>query len=262
MTRRRPPRVDARLVEHGLASSLGEARGRIMAGQVLAIDPQGHERRVEKAGERFPAEWTFRLKGSRRRFASRAGEKLDAALDVFGIDVSGWVCADIGISTGGFTDCLLSRGARRVHGVDVAYGTVDLRLRADPRLVLHERTNARHLGPNAFGEPVDLAVIDVSFISATAIVKPVTDQLAPAGSLVILVKPQFEAPRERVGPGGIVTDPAVRTAAANRVAAAGRTVGFVESARAPSPVTGVRGNVELFLYLLSDRPSVEDEERK
>ncbi|XP_067029284.1 putative rRNA methyltransferase YqxC [Acropora muricata] len=173
-----------------------------MAGQVLITDPHGRERRVEKAGERYPAEWTFRLKGDPRRFASRAGDKLDGALDAFGIDVAHRVCADIGISSGGFTDCLLSRGARRVHGVDVAYGTVDLRLREDPRVTLYERTNARLLGPNAFGEPVEVAVIDVSFISVTAIVKPVTDQLAPTGSLVILVKPQFEASRHQVGPGG------------------------------------------------------------
>lgn len=243
------PRVDERLVELEIVGSLREARGLIMAGRVLATDLEGRERRIEKPGERVPSDWTFRLKGEKRRFVSRAGEKLEAALDSFGIDVADRICADIGLSTGGFTDCLLSRGARRVHGVDVAYGTVDLRLRQDPRLVLYERTNARTLGPNAFGEWVDLAVFDVSFISVTAVMKPVAHQLRPQGSMVILVKPQFEAAREDVGPGGIVTDATVRTRAADSVAAFGESLGYGQAGRMKSPISGTRGNVELLLHL-------------
>lgn len=252
MTARRSPRVDEQLVELGIAGSLQEARGFIMAGRVVGSDRQGRERRIDKAGERLPDGWTYRLKGDARRFVSRAGDKLAAALDAFHIDVTDRVCADIGISTGGFTDCLLSRGARRVHGVDVAYGTVDLRLRRDSRLVLYERTNARHLAPNAFGEAIDLAVIDVSFISATLLVKPITQQLAVRGALVVLVKPQFEAQKTEVGPGGVVSDPEVRNRTADRLVRVSSAYGYREAGRLPSPILGTRGNVELLVHLVPD----------
>lgn len=249
MTGKLRTRVDERLVELGLATSLHEARGLIMAGRVLGTDAQNRERKVEKAGERLPADWTFRLKGDRRAFASRAGEKLQAALEAFSIDVTDRVCADIGISTGGFTDCLLKRGAKRVYGVDVAYGTVDLRLRDDPRLVLYERTNARTLKPHAFGEWIDLITVDVSFISVAAIMEPITEQLRPGGTLVILVKPQFEARKEDVEDGGIVSDPLVRNRTVDRVADAARGLGLQELGRIDSPIRGAHGNVEVLLHL-------------
>lgn len=240
-------RADELLVQTELAETLEEARALLMTGQVLAT-VDGRERKVEKAGERIPAGSTFRIRGKRRRYVSRAGEKLEAALDAFRIPVEGRICADIGLSTGGFTDCLLSRGAARVHGVDVGYGDVAWSLRNDPRVVLWERTNARKLEPEHFGERVSLAVIDVSFISLTAILPALLDQLAEPSEIVALVKPQFEAAREEVD-DGIVRDPDVRRRAVERVESAAGALGLTPAGTVESPVRGADGNVEILVHL-------------
>lgn len=241
--------LDELLVERGEAKDLFEARGLVMAGKVLVSDAKNRERKIDKAKTVVAQSVGIRIKGRRDKYVSRSGKKLEGGLTAFDIDVHDLICADLGLSTGGFTDCLLQRGAQRVHGVDVDYGRVHWRLRQDDRLVLHERTNARHLSPNHFGEAIDLVVSDVSFISLTAILPAAVAQLAPAGEMLLLVKPQFELPRNKVPEGGIITDPADRAAAADNVVAAAKELGLSERGRADSERAGTRGNLEILLHL-------------
>jgi 23S rRNA (cytidine1920-2'-O)/16S rRNA (cytidine1409-2'-O)-methyltransferase len=201
---------------------------------------------VDKAGSAVAEDAAVELL-EQLPYVSRGGYKLAGALDGFGIDVSGLVCADIGASTGGFTDCLLQRGAARVHAVDVGRGQLHWKLRTDPRVVLHENINARYLEPSLIGEPAAFACCDVSFISATLIIPVIARLLAPPRRMVILVKPQFEARREDVGKGGIVRDEAVRQAACSRVQSATAGLGF-ETCLMQSPIAGAEGNVEDLLY--------------
>jgi 23S rRNA (cytidine1920-2'-O)/16S rRNA (cytidine1409-2'-O)-methyltransferase len=182
------------------------------------------------------------------RFVGRGGIKLAAALETFGIDVAGSVCADFGSSTGGFTDCLLQAGAARVHAIDVGTGQLDWRLRSDPRVVVHEGVNARYLDPADLGEAVDLAVCDVSFISATLILPAMAKVLKPAtGRIVVLVKPQFEVGKGQVGKGGIVRDPAQHEEACAKIRACAEGLGF-ETQLTESPIAGAEGNKEFLLY--------------
>jgi 23S rRNA (cytidine1920-2'-O)/16S rRNA (cytidine1409-2'-O)-methyltransferase len=242
-------RADALLVERNQARDLKEAGAFIMAKRAMVIDSAGRERKIEKAGEMLPHDAGIRILGQKKTYVSRAGEKLEAALDAFAIDVSGRICADIGLSTGGFTDCLLSRGASRVHGVDVAYGIVDWSIRNDPRVRLYERTNARTLPAQAFGELVDLAVVDVSFISLALVLPAVIDQLSPDGQIVVLVKPQFELPKEDVE-GGVVRDEEKRRHAVEGVVAFARTLGLDARAEIASPIAGAEGNIEVLVHLV------------
>jgi len=235
-------RLDQWMVDHGLAETREQARALIMAGDVL-IDGQ----RADKAGH-------FVVPGARvevrakLRYVSRGGLKLEGALTHFGIGVTGAVCADIGTSTGGFTDCLLQHGAARVHAVDTGTGQIDWRLRGDPRVVLHEGFNARYLEPADLGEPVDLAVCDVSFISATMIVPAMVRVLKPeTGRMVVLIKPQFEVKRDQVGKGGIVREPALHEASCARVRACVEESNFATEIM-ESPITGAEGNKEFLLY--------------
>ena len=234
------------LVRAELAATIDAARALVMTGRVM-VSIDGKERKLEKAGETLPAEATFRLAGEEKRFVSRGGEKLEAALDAFAIDPKGRICADIGLSTGGFTHCLLSRGAARVHGVDVGYGDVAWTLRNDPRLVLWERTNARTLGEKHFGEKVSLIAVDVSFISLRSILEPAMAQLEPGGEIVALVKPQFET-RESLE-GGVVRDPSMRREAVDRIRAFAEELGLSVKGEIESPITGADGNVEVLLHL-------------
>ncbi len=234
-------RLDVLLVERGLVESREKARALIMAGQVL-IDG----RRAGKAGHTIPRESRVELL-DRLPYVSRAGKKLEAALDKFAIDVAGRTCLDVGASTGGFTDCLLQRGARRVFALDVGSGQLDWKLRNDPRVVVREGINARYLKPEEIGEPVDLAACDVSFISVTLILPPVAALLGEFAEMVILVKPQFEVGRGQVGKGGIVRDPALHTAACERVESAARELGF-RTELMDSPILGAEGNKEFLLY--------------
>ncbi len=234
-------RLDQLLVERGLAESRAKAQALVLAGQVT-VDGK----RAEKPGHAVPADARIEI-AEQMRYVSRAGYKLEAALDHWQIDVNGCVCADIGSSTGGFTDCLLQRGAARVYAVDVGAGQLDWKLRNDPRVVLRERVNARYLSAEHIPEPLDIATADVSFISVTLILPAVTPLLKPEGRMVILVKPQFEVGRGQVGKGGIVRDPELHRAACERVEQAARAEGF-ETAIMESPVPGAEGNREFLLY--------------
>ncbi len=203
---------------------------------------------VDKPGARVATDAALRLRGEQRRFASRAGEKLAGALADLGVDPAGRACLDVGASTGGFTDCLLQAGAACVVALDVGYGQLDVRLRNDPRVRLLERTNARHLQPEAIPERIELVTLDVSFISAR-LVLPAIARVAPQAEVLALVKPQFEVGRDRVGKGGVVRDEALRAEAVESVAACGRALGYAVAGRAESRLPGPKGNREVFLWL-------------
>jgi 23S rRNA (cytidine1920-2'-O)/16S rRNA (cytidine1409-2'-O)-methyltransferase len=237
-------RLDQLVHERGLAPSRERARRLIMAGSVLV-----GERPVTKPGQAVPGDAPVRLRGADSPYVSRGGEKLAGALEAFVIDVRDRVALDVGASTGGFTDCLLQRGARRVFAVDVGYGQLAWRLRSDPRVVVMERTNARALAPGDLAERPDLAVLDVSFISLTLVLPPVVATLAPAATLVALVKPQFEVGRARVGKGGVVRDPAARADAVAGVRAAAAALGLAVQGQVDSALPGPKGNREVFLWL-------------
>ena len=240
-------RIDKLLVDRGFAASRAKAQALIMAGLVL-VD----EQRVEKPSVMFPSEAGIRVKGTDDpafRFVGRGGVKLAKALTEFQIDVTGLTCMDVGASTGGFTDCLLQSGASRVIAVDVGQNQLDWKLRNDPRVSVHERTNARHLEPAAFGELVDLVVIDVSFISVTKILPAIVGQLTVPGRIIILIKPQFEVGRTEVGRGGIVSDPEKHKRVVDEVNLAATALGLNAVRVIESPITGADGNHEfLALY--------------
>ncbi|MEM7412517.1 MAG: TlyA family RNA methyltransferase [Myxococcota bacterium] len=244
-------RLDERLCEEGLAESRNQAQALIRAGQVLVDDVPS-----DKPGTRVPAAAAVRLrKGARRIFVSRGGEKLAGALDALGVDPSGRACLDVGASTGGFTDCLLQRGARSVVAVDVGYGQLHPRLREDARVHVREKTNARSLTPELLPEPVSLVVVDVSFISARLLV-PALAACAPEAAWLLMVKPQFEVGKERVGAGGVVRDDALRAEAADAVVAAAAEAGWREQGRADSVLAGPKGNREIFVHF--DPPGVDE----
>jgi 23S rRNA (cytidine1920-2'-O)/16S rRNA (cytidine1409-2'-O)-methyltransferase len=237
----RKTRLDLALVEREIADTRSKAQALILAGKVL-VDGQ----RSDKPG-RLVTEANHITAQQTLRYVSRGGFKLEAALEHFGVAVSGRVCLDVGTSSGGFTDCLLQRGAARVHAVDTGAGQIDWKLRTDPRVILHERTNARYLTLEQIGESAQLIACDVSFISITLLIPALAPLLAAGGDWIILVKPQFEAGRAQVGKGGIVRDPAVWDAATRKVTAALELHGFT-SALIPSPITGAEGNREFLLH--------------
>ncbi len=234
-------RLDQLLVDRGLAPSREKAKALILAGEVM-VDRQ----KASKAGQPVDPAAAIEVR-QKLPYVSRAGAKLAAALDHWTIDVRDRVCLDVGSSTGGFTDCLLQRGARRVYAIDAGTAQLDWKLRSDPRVVVREKTNARYLRPEDFPEPMDLAVCDVSFISATMILPVLPGLLREGGQMVILVKPQFELEREQVGRGGVVRDAVLREQACRRVSAAAEALGY-RCAILPSPVLGAEGNQEYLLY--------------
>jgi 23S rRNA (cytidine1920-2'-O)/16S rRNA (cytidine1409-2'-O)-methyltransferase len=234
--------VDVLLVEAGLAPTRARAQALVLAGQVVVED-----QRVDKPGARVPVEAALRLKGEPMRYVSRGGLKLEAALRHFALDVRGAVGADIGASTGGFTDCLLQAGAARVHALDVGRGQLHSRLRSDPRVLSREGVNARYLTSECLPERVSVMVIDVSFISLTQVLPAAIPFLSPEGTLVALVKPQFEAGRGQVGKGGVIRDEAVRAASVERVRACVAGLGLTVLGTLDSPVPGPAGNREVLL---------------
>jgi 23S rRNA (cytidine1920-2'-O)/16S rRNA (cytidine1409-2'-O)-methyltransferase len=234
-------RLDVLLVERGLVESREKAQRLILAGSVF-VDSQ----RAAKPGSLVSGDAGIRV-AEPMPYVSRGGFKLAAALDRFSIDVRGNTCLDVGASTGGFTDCLLQRGAARVIALDVGHGQLDWKLRNDPRVTVVEETNARYLRPADIGGPVDLVTCDVSFISATLILPALPALMTPAAAIVVLVKPQFEAGRGAVGKGGIVRDAALHKAACDKVAAAAGALGFLVSIM-ESPIAGAEGNREFLLY--------------
>jgi 23S rRNA (cytidine1920-2'-O)/16S rRNA (cytidine1409-2'-O)-methyltransferase len=240
-------RIDLLVTQRGLAASRERARALILAGRVLA-----NEQKVEKPGTIVAADAAIRLLGEDLRYVSRGGLKLEAALDHWKIVVSGRACLDVGASTGGFTDCLLQRGAVHVTAVDTGFGQIAMKLRTDPRVRLLEKTNARLLEAGSLSEPgrpaLTLLAMDVSFISATLVIGPVLGAAQDLEEAVILVKPQFEAGREHVGKGDIVRDPDAHQHAIERVAECVRSRGWQVLETIPSPITGAEGNREFLLY--------------
>jgi 23S rRNA (cytidine1920-2'-O)/16S rRNA (cytidine1409-2'-O)-methyltransferase len=236
-------RADVLMQLRGLAESRSKAQALILAGEVVAGD-----HRVEKPGQLLDESVELRLKsGEALRYVSRGGLKLEHGLDHFGLDPNGLVCCDLGASTGGFTDVLLQRGALRVHAVDVGYGQLHPRLRGDPRVVVHERLNARALSRKMLGEPCRVAVADLSFISVKLVLPALASVLEAPAFCVVLVKPQFEAGRSEVGKGGVVRDAAVHERVVADVSKALRRVGFDVLGTTPSPVLGPAGNREFLV---------------
>jgi 23S rRNA (cytidine1920-2'-O)/16S rRNA (cytidine1409-2'-O)-methyltransferase len=225
-----------------MVPSRERAQALILGGRVLV-----NEQKIEKSGAPVDADAAIRLLGEDLRYVSRGGIKLARALEHWSIDVNGKTCMDVGASTGGFTDCLLQHGAARVIAVDTGYGQIDMKLRQDQRVRLLEKTNARYLKRNDLGERVQLAVIDVSFISVTLVLPAVIEAATPE-SIVVLVKPQFEVGRERVGKGGIVRDEAAQLAAVERVSTAFRERGWYVREPIESPILGTEGNREFLLF--------------
>jgi 23S rRNA (cytidine1920-2'-O)/16S rRNA (cytidine1409-2'-O)-methyltransferase len=240
----RRQRLDVILTERGLIASRQRARSMIMAG-IVRVDG----RVVDKPGALIAAGSRVEVIGGDLPFASRGGVKLEGALNAFELDVSGWVCMDVGASTGGFSDCLLQRGASRVYAVDVGYGQIAWRLRQDSRVTVIERTNIRYMPAERIPEPIDLATVDVSFISLKIVVPTVLKFLKPHGRLLALVKPQFEVGKGQVGKGGVVTDPKQHSRVIAELSLCFRGLGLECSQAVPSPIEGPKGNKEFFMLL-------------
>lgn len=236
-------RLDVLVLERGLESSRARAQARIMAGECRVDDEV-----VTKPGTPVRRDARVSFVGEPLRFVSRGGLKLEQALDASGIDVSGRVAMDVGASTGGFTDCLLQRGAARVYAVDVGYGQLAWSLRSDPRVITLERTNIRELDPASVPEPIELAVADCSFISLRKVFPAMAPFLAPGATVVALVKPQFEAGRDRLGKGGVVRDEDVRAQVIEEVTGALEALGLKVLGGVDSATPGPKGNVEYLVW--------------
>lgn len=237
-------RLDTLLVKRGLVPSREKGRAYIMAGLVL-VDG----RKVDKPGARVPDGAVVRLVGDPCPYVSRGGLKLEGAIQHFGLDFQGAVVLDVGASTGGFTDCALKHGARRVYALDVGYGQLAWKLRCDPRVVVLDRVNARYLRPKIIPEKVDFVLIDVSFISLTKVLPAVIPCLAAEGQILALVKPQFEAGRDKVGKKGLVRDPHVHVEVLEKLVSFSRELGLAVRGLTHSPLKGAAGNIEYFLLL-------------
>ena len=236
-------RIDTLLVKRGLASSRSRALSLIMSGYVF-VDGV----RVDKAGTMVKEDSSISVNNPAQAYVSRGGVKLEAALREFKVNVRGKVALDVGASTGGFTDCLLRLGAMTVYTVDVGYGQLDWKLRQDRRVVVKERVNARYLRPEDIGEPVDIATIDVSFISLTKIIPAAAGLLKPGGTLVSLIKPQFEAGKQEVGKGGVVKDSQIHRRVLEDVLGAAIAAGFQVCGLTTSALRGPAGNVEFLAW--------------
>lgn len=234
-------RIDVLLVERGLAPSREKARAMIMAGEITV-----NGQLVDKPGTRIAADEEITLR-AKPRFVSRGGDKLAGALEAFHYDPAGLICADVGASTGGFTDCLLQHGAARVYAIDVGYGQLDYSIRSSERVVVMERTNARYV--DLLPEPVDLVVIDASFISLRLLLPVIHRWMQPKGDIIALIKPQFEAGRGDVGKGGVVRDTGIHRRVIHEVIDAGQSIGFAVAGLTMSPLKGPAGNTEFLVWL-------------
>jgi 23S rRNA (cytidine1920-2'-O)/16S rRNA (cytidine1409-2'-O)-methyltransferase len=237
-------RLDKLVLERGLAPSRERAKALIMAGQVVVDDHL-----ADKAGLMVSVEAEIRLKGEPLPYVSRGGLKLAQGLDLFGIEVGGLTALDVGASTGGFTDCLLQRGARLVFAVDVGYGQLAWKLREDPRVVSLEKTNIRHLEPGTLPEVPDLAVIDASFISLDKVLPPTLRLIKDGGTIVALIKPQFEVGRGQVGKGGVVRDEKKHAEVVATITALAQGLGLLVLGVCDSPILGPKGNKEFLIHL-------------
>ncbi len=241
-------RLDLLLVNRGLASSREKAKSMIMEG-IVFVDGQ----REDKAGTVFSPDIPIEIRGNVLPYVSRGGLKLEKAMKEFSLSMEGKVCMDIGASTGGFTDCMLQNGAAKVYAVDVGYGQFAWKLRQDPRVVCMEKTNIRYVTPEQIGEPLDFASVDVSFISLTKVLLPARELLKEGGQMVCLIKPQFEAGREKVGKKGVVKDPLVHREVIEKVMDFARETGFAVEMLSYSPIKGPEGNIEYLVLLTKDQ---------
>lgn len=237
-------RLDIMLVKRNLAESREKAKAVIMSGSVF-VDGQ----REDKAGSTFPEDVTIEVRGHTLPYVSRGGLKLEKALKQFDVSVNGKVCTDVGSSTGGFTDCMLQNGAVKVFAIDVGRGQLDWKLRQDPRVVCMEKTNIRYVTPEDIGEPVAFSSIDVSFISLTKVLMPIRDYLTKDGEIVALIKPQFEAGREKVGKKGVVREKSTHIEVIQKVAEYALSIGFDVLELEYSPIKGPEGNIEYLIHL-------------
>jgi 23S rRNA (cytidine1920-2'-O)/16S rRNA (cytidine1409-2'-O)-methyltransferase len=240
-------RLDKLLVELGLVATREQGRRRILAGEVLVDD-----RPVVKVGSLVDPQSPIRLKNRPFPYASRGGAKLEGALKSFSVDVRDRVALDVGASTGGFTDCLLARGARRVYAVDVGYGQLDWRLRTDPRVVVLEKTNIRFLDPRVLAEPPEIVTVDVSFISLRLVLPRVRELMAGKGEVVALIKPQFEVGRGKVGKGGVVRRSEEHQRVIAEISRFAAELGFKIGGVAESVLEGPKGNKEFFIHLIKE----------
>ena len=241
-------RLDVLLVSLGLAESRAKAQATIMAGEVYV-----NGQKADKSGMEVDITSNIEVRGSACPYVSRGGLKLEKALKNFAVDPTGYVCSDSGASTGGFTDCLLQQGASKVFAIDVGYGQLAWKIRNDPRVVVMERTNIRYVTPEDLGEPLDLSVIDVSFISLGLVLPVVKTLLKPTGQVLCLIKPQFEAGKDKVGKKGVVRDPAVHEEVLQNFISLAKSLDFTIRNLTFSPVKGPEGNIE-FLAHLSMQP--------
>jgi len=240
-------RLDKLVVERGLAESRQKAQALILAGQVLV---NGHK--ADKAGTNLAPDCTLELKGNNCPYVSRGGLKLAKGLDFFKLDPKGMICADIGASTGGFTDCLLQNKATKVYAVDVGYGQLAWSLRQDPRVVVMERTNARNLTSKDLNDPLDLAVIDAAFISLKLLLPPLLPMFKDKVAILALIKPQFEVGKGKVGKGGVVKDPALHKEVIQEVISFCQDLGLTSCGVTDSPILGPKGNKEFLTFLVSN----------
>ncbi len=240
-------RLDVLLVQRGLSTSRERAKADIMSGLVYVAG-----QRVDKAGTSVPEDAEIELRGSSLAFVSRGGLKLEKALDTFGVTPDGKICVDCGASTGGFTDCMLKRGAQKVYAIDVGYGQLAWSLRSDERVVVMERTNIRYVTHEHVPDEIQLAVIDVSFISLRIVLPAVKALLAPDGEIVCLIKPQFEAGKEKVGKKGVVRDISVHKEVLRDFVANAEALGFGVKGITFSPIKGPEGNIEYLGWLQQD----------
>ena len=240
-------RLDVVLVEQGQAQSRERAKAMIMAGIVYVND-----QKADKAGITVKEDDRIEVRGNTLRYVSRGGLKLEKAMEAFGLDLSGCVCMDIGASTGGFTDCMLQNGAAKVYAVDVGYGQFAWKLRQDPRVVCMEKTNIRYVTPDQIGEPLDFASVDVSFISLTKVLEPAKALLREGAQMVCLIKPQFEAGKDKVGKKGVVREQSTHREVIEKVIAYARGLGFRVLHLDYSPVKGPEGNIEYLVHLAND----------
>ena len=245
-------RLDVLLTERLYTDSRAKAQAIIMAGQVY-VDGQ----KADKPGTSYEETVEIEVRGDTCPYVSRGGLKLQKALRDFGVDPTGFVCSDSGASTGGFTDCLLQQGASKVFAIDVGYGQLDWKIRSDPRVVVMERTNIRYVTPEQLGEPLDLSVIDVSFISLKIVLPTIKTLLKPTGQVLCLIKPQFEAGREKVGKKGVVRDPETHKEVLDMFVSLADELGMKILGLTFSPVKGPEGNIEFLGHLtLSDLPGI------
>lgn len=247
-------RLDVLLVQRGLATSREKAKTMIMEGNVF-VEGQ----REDKAGSSFDSQVKIEVKGSTLKYVSRGGLKLEKAMNHFDISLKDTVCMDIGASTGGFTDCMLQNGAKKVYAVDVGYGQFAWKLRTDPRVVCMEKTNIRYVTPADIADVLDFASVDVSFISLTKVLIPARGLLREQGEMVCLIKPQFEAGREKVGKKGVVRDPAVHEEVIERVIGFARDNGFRVINLEYSPIKGPEGNIEYLVHLQKGEQGKKEE---